>query len=469
MNGKENSLLFLWLGIDLYILTLSIFAAYFFNISNVQETAYPFYIYLFHGLFSWVVTYFISEKKNLYLRDSYKHRVYRIIKRTSVFTIVLVVAIFLLPKGNYSRIFLLSYTAIFFVGEIITYKFIYIILKARRKKGKSVKKALIIGYNDLSLHLKKLFEADSMLGYKFVGFVRYAERCASDIPSDDLSYFIGDTSQMEEVMKESGAEVVFSVFSIFQNNSNIQQQLIACKHLGIRLYLIPEINRWLKKGEESSNVESLGDLYVLNPQRIPLDDIGKRFLKRSFDLFVSGFCILCIFSWLFPLLILIIKLTSKGPAFFRQKRTGLNNVSFQCLKFRSMYMNEDSDKVQAQTADPRITPIGRFIRRWNIDELPQFLNVFVGDMSLVGPRPHMLQHTAEYSKLIEYYLTRHYVKPGITGWAQVNGYRGITDELWKMEKRIEYDMNYIENWSFWWDIKILCLTLFGKAVKENAG
>ena len=183
---------------------------------------------------------------------------------------------------------------------------------------------------------------------------------------------------------------------------------------------------------------------------------------------ISGLVILLIFSWLFPILSIIIKLTSKGPVFFVQERTGLNNRNFKCLKFRSMEVNVDADKQQATADDSRITPIGKFMRKWNIDELPQFFNVFFGQMSLVGPRPHMLKHTQEYSKLIDSYLSRHYIKPGITGWAQVNGYRGETDELWKMEKRVEFDMEYIDNWNFSWDIKILWLTLFSKEAYSSA-
>jgi putative colanic acid biosynthesis UDP-glucose lipid carrier transferase len=134
-----------------------------------------------------------------------------------------------------------------------------------------------------------------------------------------------------------------------------------------------------------------------------------------------------------------------------------------------MYVNELSDKMQASKNDSRITPIGRFMRKTNLDEMPQFINVFLGHMSVVGPRPHMLSHTDEFSDLVRFYLIRHYVRPGITGWAQVNGFRGITDELWKLEKRVEYDMQYIEGWNFWWDIKIILMTLFGNKIYENAG
>jgi len=162
------------------------------------------------------------------------------------------------------------------------------------------------------------------------------------------------------------------------------------------------------------------------------------------------------------LLAILLKINSKGPVFFVQKRTGINNKTFKCLKFRSMKVNNESDIKQAVEGDQRITAFGNFLRKSNIDELPQFFNVLFGQMSVVGPRPHMLKHTDQYSGLIDGYLVRHYIKPGITGFAQISGYRGETDELWKMERRVHYDMNYLENWNFWWDLKIVLMTIIGE-------
>ena len=465
MNEKENTLSFLWLFVDLLVLVFSVIIAYWLNIGDVQQ-GHSFQFYLFHVVFSWITVFLFYSQKNSYFRDSYKHRVLRILQKTVIFTGILIATAFLISKGDYSRWFLFSYVSIFILGEIIIYKLIYTAIKKRRKNGKSVKNALIVGYTDTSVRLKEMFQNNPMVGYKFAGYVKYAERDISEIPTDDLPLLAGDTNQLENVIKQTKAEVVFSVFSIFQNRNNIQQQLAACNHCGVRLYLIPEIAPYLRGGRR---LEYLDNLLILNPQWIPLDDIGNRMLKRSLDLFVSGMVILFIFSWLFPILGIIIKLTSKGPVFFRQERTGLNNKNFKCLKFRSMKMNANADTQQATVNDSRITSVGRFMREKNIDELPQFFNVFFGQMSLVGPRPHMLTHTKEYSKQIEFYLSRHYIKPGITGWAQVNGYRGETDELWKMEKRVEYDREYINNWNFGWDIKILWMTLFSEEAYSGAG
>ena len=191
--------------------------------------------------------------------------------------------------------------------------------------------------------------------------------------------------------------------------------------------------------------------------REPLSYPVNQFMKRTFDIVVSG--LVCLFLIPFiPLLALIIKIQSPGPVFFRQARTGLNGKTFQCLKFRSMYVNKNADSVQATKDDPRKFPFGNFMRKTNIDEFPQFFNVLKGDMSIVGPRPHMLHHTEIYSQLIDKYMVRHFCKPGITGYAQISGFRGETKELWQMEERIRRDIWYIENWTFFLDIRIIILT-----------
>ena len=190
-------------------------------------------------------------------------------------------------------------------------------------------------------------------------------------------------------------------------------------------------------------------------------------MKRCFDIVSSLGFLLTFFPIIFIIIAPIIKLTSKGPIFFKQKRTGENGEEFSCLKFRTMNVNKDADRVQATQNDSRVTPIGAFLRKTNLDETPQFLNVLYGNMSIVGPRPHMLQHTEVYSRLIDKYMVRHYIKPGITGWAQVTGYRGETKDLSEMEGRVKQDVWYIENWTFWLDIKIIFLTAYNMIKGEE--
>ena len=187
--------------------------------------------------------------------------------------------------------------------------------------------------------------------------------------------------------------------------------------------------------------------------------MSNRFKKRVFDLIFSSLVIIFVLSWLYPILAVLIKIQSKGPVLFKQQRSGINDQPFWCYKFRSMRMNDDSHKKQATKGDPRITSIGNFLRKTSLDEMPQFFNVFLGSMSVVGPRPHMLRHTEEYSAVISQYMVRQFVKPGITGWAQVNGYRGETKDDSAMESRVEHDIWYLEHWSSLLDIQIIFMTV----------
>jgi putative colanic acid biosynthesis UDP-glucose lipid carrier transferase len=203
--------------------------------------------------------------------------------------------------------------------------------------------------------------------------------------------------------------------------------------------------------------EMLDDIEIFTTYENPLTNPINRIIKRAFDVVVSFITLMCLLPFL-PILWLVIKIQSPGPLFFKQLRTGLDGKEFMCYKFRSMHVNDDADKLQATENDPRKYPFGNFMRKANIDELPQFWNVLKGDMSIVGPRPHMLAHTDQYSHLISKYMVRHFVKPGVTGWAQVTGFRGETKELWQMEGRVKRDIWYMEHWTIWLDIRIIWMT-----------
>lgn len=239
----------------------------------------------------------------------------------------------------------------------------------------------------------------------------------------------------------------------------------ADKHC-LRLNFVPD----LSEGFGSPyHVQYLNAFPVLTVRQEPMSEISNRFKKRVFDLLFSLLVIIFVLSWLYPIIAILIKLQSPGPVLFKQLRSGRNNESFYCYKFRSMRVNGQSDKKQASRNDNRVTPIGRFLRKSSIDELPQFFNVFKGEMSVIGPRPHMLAHTEEYSAIIKKYMVRHFVKPGITGWAQANGYRGETKDPSLMEKRVEHDVWYLENWTAMLDVRIVFLTIINMVKgEENA-
>ncbi len=458
MKSRESELIYIFLFFDLAVLNVAILLTSWLSRNISLYNYHTMSVYLLHGNLSWVLTYFIFAKKNLYLRDGFINRVWRITKRTLIFMTVSAVLTFLLMPKWYSRFFFVGYTTVFYIAQLVAYYILYSYLKYKRKKGLNTNRVLIAGYNETGRVLRKLIDSNPLLGYKFMGYI-------SPDPSDDIEV-IGTPDELAELIEIHQIQMVFVSLSLFSEQNDGKYYMKVCNPLGVRLHFIPENQRWFRS---RVNMESVGNIVVINPQEIPLDDAGKRVSKRLFDIAFSSIIIIGFLSWMVPLIAILIKLSSKGPVFFVQKRTGINNKIFNCYKFRSMQVNGQADTQQATANDSRITWLGRILRRTNLDELPQFFNVFWGQMSVVGPRPHMLKHTDQYSELIKYYLIRHYVKPGITGWAQVNGYRGETNELWKMEKRVEYDMEYIENWTFFWDLKIIFLTIFGKNALKNAG
>ena len=457
MRSNEIELKFLYLAIDLFILNIAIAIMFYVRSIPWMITINAESLNALLLNLSAVITYTVFSSRNLYLHDDFSNRIKRITNRFFVLiAVVFVLANVLLPHG-FSYVFLLQSAILFYVGKLIFYYLLYGYLQFRRSKGFFVHRVLVIGVNDMSVFLRKLLDNNPMLGYEFVGYVS-----ATNSKEDDV---LGQMNDLERLVKEYKIDMLFVTLSEYNDLKKSKELLSVCNRIGVRLRFVPENQYWFKP---SMNMESVGSLVVFNPQEIPLDEIKSRFFKRIFDVMFSILVIVFVISWLFPLLFILIKLTSKGPVFFCQKRTGINNRTFGCLKFRSMSVSEDADTKQATRNDARLTPIGKFLRKTNLDEFPQFFNVLLGHMSIVGPRPHMLKHTEQYSELIEHYKIRHYVKPGITGWAQVNGYRGETDELWKMEKRVEFDMHYLENWTLLWDVKIVFLTVFGKGVKMNA-
>jgi Undecaprenyl-phosphate glucose phosphotransferase len=239
-----------------------------------------------------------------------------------------------------------------------------------------------------------------------------------------------------------------------------------CERNTIRFRIIPSAESFIPV-VKASDLEFLGSVPVSKLRKEPLDKPLNRAFKRTFDIVFSSAVIVLIFSWLFPILALMVKLSSRGPVFFKQKRLGRDNQEFTCWKFRSMRMNKEADVKQATKDDPRVTRVGRFLRKSNLDEMPQFWNVLLGHMSVVGPRPHPIRLNEQYRDIIDKYMVRHFVRPGITGWAQVNGFRGETRTPDLMERRVELDVWYLENWSFWLDVKVVVKTVTNMLGKEE--
>ncbi len=331
------------------------------------------------------------------------------------------------------------------------------IIKRYRKKGRNFSRVVIVGTNSTALRLYEELMSDAGFGYKFKGF--FGKWCPVDFPGD----YKGNIEELNSYVKEYAIDEIYFAMSGEDEETMSKVMKIADDNV-IQFYYVPQISRYLNRVFELHNV---GAVSLLTTRSNPLKNSFNRGMKRGFDILFSSLVLLFLFPFVFIPVALIIKITSPGPIFFKQVRTGYRGRDFLCWKFRTMHVNADSDKVQATKDDPRKTKFGDFLRRSSIDELPQFINVLKGDMSVVGPRPHMLKHTDDYRKLIDKYMVRHLIKPGITGWAQVNGYRGLTEKLWQMERRVEYDVWYIENWTFLLDMKIIVRTVLNAVQGEK--
>ena len=323
----------------------------------------------------------------------------------------------------------------------------YFSLKWYRNLGKNFRKVVVIGVDDSSKKIISLFNQNKTLGYKYLGYFTNKVNTDKLGTIEDSFQFILDNT-VDEIycsLKELNTTTIAKIRS-FSNSNNII------------LKLIPDSNKLYSKNQ---NIEFYDDtLVVLNVKKLPFEFNENYIIKRFFDIIFSIIVCLFILTWLIPILWVFVKIESKGPLIFSQKREGLDGRKFICYKFRSMKLNTMSDKVHAVENDIRVTGIGSFIRKTSIDELPQFLNVIKGDMSVVGPRPHIPSLSSEYQKDVDDYFKRHAVKPGITGLAQVSGYRGEIKKRSDIKNRVRLDIFYIENWSFLLDIKIILMTVF---------
>ena len=361
-----------------------------------------------------------------------------------------------IPGKYWALFFFISFTCVS-IWRILS----RISVKIYRKSGGNYRNVIILGAGSVAKETYETISQNLISGYRFLGF--FDDREPKDYKVD-ANLVKGSLADVEEYSQNNNIDEIICALPAGDDRKALPILHFAENHL-IRFYIIPDFKRFIKK---SVSLSTLGEnIPVVSLREEPLRRTTNKLLKRCFDIVSSLGFLLTFFPIIFIIIAPIIKLTSKGPIFFKQKRTGENGEEFSCLKFRTMNVNKDADRVQATQNDSRVTPIGAFLRKTNLDETPQFLNVLYGNMSIVGPRPHMLQHTEVYSRLIDKYMVRHYIKPGITGWAQVTGYRGETKDLSEMEGRVKQDVWYIENWTFWLDIKIIFLTAYNMIKGEE--
>jgi putative colanic acid biosynthesis UDP-glucose lipid carrier transferase len=331
----------------------------------------------------------------------------------------------------------------------------YFLKKYRLFFGGNYRKVVVLGVANKTNQLIDFFEDNPDFGYRMIK--NFDSNLNKDLQISNFYKYI------KTVSKDDKIDEVYATLSDL-NEPELNELIDFCDNNLKTLKFIPDENDYLIK---NTKLDYYAFIPILSARKIPLDDILNQIIKRTFDIVFSLIIIFLILSWLIPILAILIKLETKGPVFFVQKRNGLDYHEFICYKFRSMNINKIADSKQVSKNDPRITKIGAIIRRTSIDELPQFFNVLLGEMSVVGPRPHMISETERFAAKIDKFMVRHFIKPGITGLAQTNGYRGEVETETDIINRVKYDIFYIENWSILLDIKIVFQTVHNAVKGEE--
>jgi len=324
------------------------------------------------------------------------------------------------------------------------------VLKLYRRRGHNYKRVIIIGAGKNGMNLYAEMKKEMAYGYNIYGFFDDNILLKNTLPN-----YLGMTYEVEDYVLKNEIDEIYCTLPNSQDEKIIRLFNFAEKNM-IRFFIVPEFSRYVKKRMDLDCIESVPIMAVRSE---PLQSVHNQIIKRTFDIVFSVLFLITLFPIFYIIFGILIKLSSSGPIIFKQTRTGIYGKNFDCYKFRSMRKSSDADEKQAEKGDPRTTKIGHFLRRSNLDEIPQFYNVLKGEMSVVGPRPHMLKHTELYSSFIDKYMVRHLIKPGITGWAQVNGYRGETKTTEQMKDRVRCDVWYLENWTFILDLKIIAITI----------
>lgn len=411
--------------------------------------------------------YFLSYISILWLFISYHTKFYNVYRYTQSGVLVSL----LLSQFFVFSLAFLSYFTLFREGEITGNKplvflsifgfvsffkfFIFFLLQKYRVESKSYRNIVHFGEINSALKLENLFHSKNPWGYRCAGFFSNKQYKSKN--------YLGSIKKGFTYIKENEVDEIYCDPSEVNSDQLIKIRQFADER-NLELRLLPKNKAIYSK---DFILEYFGTIPILKPKPLPFEKVETHLFKRFFDIVISSFVCVFILAWLLPLLWVVIRVDSKGPIFFKQKREGINGSQFLCYKLRSMKVNNDAEKVSASKDDDRITKVGAFLRKTSLDEFPQFFNVLLGNMSIVGPRPHMNAHTKKYTKEVANYSIRHSVKPGITGLAQISGYRGEVIEESDIKNRVRLDIFYIENWSFFLDIKIIAQTFFSVFIKEE--
>ncbi len=436
---------------DLFIVNFAFLLTYYLKFDTlIFSDKYTFLFIIFNAI--WVL---VALFLNLYKINRLRRldRILFNLFRAFIFNALIISAIlFSVKASEFSREHLyVTYIMLFVLIMLWRYSAIKLIYLFR-KSGFNYRRVVIVGGSEVANQLYTYFISDDVLGIRVKGVFS-----DSDISFDvKENIYKGGLDELESFALSHGVDEIYYTMPLTYTQK-IKNLVDFCDKNMIRIKIVPDFRGFLFK---RVNIDFYNDVPVVTLRAEPLTDITNRIFKRIFDILFSAFVIVFVLTWLYPLIAILIKLSSRGPVLFKQVRSGVGNTEFICYKFRSMTQSLEANTKQAFKGDTRITKIGAFLRKSSLDEFPQFFNVFIGDMSIVGPRPHMLLHTEEYSALINKYMVRQLVKPGITGAAQIKGYRGETKELKDMEGRVRLDVWYIENWSLSVDINIIFYTVW---------
>lgn len=415
------------------------------------DKSYPFALLFILNLIWFFYTNSIDFYQEFLIKP-FPIQIYNTLKLVVVISVFFILFLFIIKQQLIPRYFILINGILIFIAITIRSIIFKAVFRALRNKGRSIRNLLIIGANKVGERLRDVITKNPGYGHRFIGFI-------SNGTGESV---IGTFSELDKVIKEKNVEdVVIALHTDY--NFNLDEIVSICNSNAVKIHVIPDFIKFLSSRFQLSSVSNIP---VITIRDEPLNEFLGRFVKRAFDLIFSFIIIVFVLSWLIPIVAILIRLDSNGSALFIQERYGMKKIPFKCFKFRTLtYRKETSVEFEPITKkDPRVTRVGRFLRKTNLDELPQFINVLKGDMSVVGPRPLIKGVDQVYQKVVKDVKLRYSVRPGLTGWSQINGLRGeIADENENKQhitEKMKFDLWYIENWSVKLDIQIILITIW---------
>ncbi len=456
MHTYRQSLYILRFSADVAALCVAFFCSAYFVLQNFnQEPDSRTYFLLLSLVLVWSFSARITGLYDEFRSRNFSFELILLIKNILIQFIAAVCILFLIKDLILSRTFVVLYGAASMTTIVLERFLLRRALNWLRVRGRNLRHILIVGAGEVGKNFYDTILINPHFGYRLVGFLDDQAKASLN------GHYLGTIDELDRVLAHNSVDDVIVALPNYATE-RLNEVIKACANHTTRVKIIPDYFRFVS---DKFEVSMFGRFPVISVRKDRLDEIHWYILKRAFDGIFSLAVFVFVLSWLIPLIALAVKVSSRGSIFFKQERWGRDNKKIICYKFRSMIpesrdVNADGHYQQACPNDSRVTKIGRILRKTNLDELPQFWNVLIGEMSVVGPRPHPTPLNLESKDVIENYMLRHLVKPGITGWAQVNGYRGETRDPDLMQKRVDRDIWYIENWSFWLDIQIIFLTIW---------